>query len=372
MDMKAWVLDEEGSAVRLAEVDDPQPRAGTAVVEVLAAQVPAYTEALTTGGRGMLSTPLVLGPSCIGRVAAVGEDVFHLAVGDVVVDTALLSSGEAVRPEQVIVGWTGVGGRGEATERVAAMRRAWPDGTFAQAALVPGELLVVLPGAGEHPHPEKLVFLGWLAVAAQGLERAGQGPGDVVAVIGATGQMGGAAVLVALAQGASRVVAVGRSRPALERLAAIDPRVVTVALSGERTADAAAITQTSGGGCDVVLDALGPTPTAEATMAGYDSVAVDGSMVLIGGVRQDLVIPYGDLMRRRLALCGSWMATAATTLRMWSLVRSGLVDLDVLDVAVVDLDDPAAALERAAATSGLAIVTLAPRGRPGQNTLFGS
>ena len=357
--MKAWVLDEEGSAVRLAEVADPQPRPGAAVVEVLAAQVPAYTAALTTGGRGMLATPLVLGPSCVGRVAAVGDDVFHLAVGDVVVDTALLGSG-GVAPEQMIVGWTGVGGRGETTERIAAMRRAWPDGTFAQAALVPGELLVVLPGAQDHPHPERLVFLGWLAVAAQGLERAGQGPGDVVAVIGATGQMGGAAVLVALAQGAARVVAVGRSRAALERLAAIDARVVTVALSGDRTADAAAIVEASGGGCDVVLDALGPTPTAQATMAGYDSVAVDGSMVLIGGVRQDLVLPYGDLVRRRLALCGSWMATPRTTLRMWDLVRSALVDLDVLDVTVVGLDDPGASLERAAATAGLAIVSLVP------------
>jgi threonine dehydrogenase-like Zn-dependent dehydrogenase len=66
-----------------------------------------------------------------------------------------------------------------------------------------------------------------------------------------------AAVLVALAQGAARVVAVGRNTGVLDRLAQVDPRVRTVALSGDRARDAAAMIE-AGGEVDVVIDALVP------------------------------------------------------------------------------------------------------------------
>ena len=68
-------------------------------------------------------------------------------------------------------------------------------------------------------------------------------------------------------------------------------------LTGDRVTDSAGI-----GPVDVALDALGATPTADATMAAYDSLRGHGTLVLIGGVRQDLTIPYGDLMHRRLTL----------------------------------------------------------------------
>jgi alcohol dehydrogenase len=61
---------------------------------------------------------------------------------------------------------------------------------------------------------------------------------------------------VALARGASRVVAAGRNETALKRLAGVDPRVAPVALSGDRDRDSAAIIA-SGGEPAVVIDALG-------------------------------------------------------------------------------------------------------------------
>lgn len=357
--MRAWVLDEEGAGVRVDDVEEPRLQGGGAVVSVLAAHVPAYTRVLTTGGRGLLETPLVLGPACIGRVQAVADDVFNVAPGDVVLDTGLLQSGDLADPQELIVGWTGIGGRGTATSTTAAMRRAWPDGTFAERALRPAATLVRLPGAEQDGRFALLAFLGWLALAQQALDRAGQGVGHDVAVVGGSGQLGGAVVLTALARGARRVVALGRNPASLARVASVDPRVTTVTLTGDRATDRTALLAT-GGDVDVVVDALGAAPTIDATMSGYDALRTDGTMVLLGGVRQDLVIDYSDLMHRRLTLRGSWMAPPSAALSAWRMVQAGLIDLNVLHVLTVALDDPGAALAAAEATNGLAYVALVP------------
>ncbi|GHF38794.1 alcohol dehydrogenase [Amycolatopsis bartoniae] len=349
-------MDEAGKPLRLGEVPEPRVRGGGAVVDVLAVHIPAYTAALTQGARGDLPTPLVLGAAGIGRVRAVADDVFNVEPGDLVVATALLSTGAADAPEEILVGWTGVGGRGVATERTRAMQAVWRDGMSAEQALCPKEVLIRLPGADGHP-PERLAFLPWLSIAAEGLERAGQRAGDSVVVLGATGQLGTAAVLVALARGASRVVAVGRNATVLDGLKALDHRVLPVRLTGN--GDAAAILA-AGGPADVVLDALGPVPGPGPTLAGFGAVRDGGSLVLIGGVRQDLPLPYGQLMRRRLTVRGSWMASPATVLTVWHLVASGLIDLGALEIHRVGLDDPGAALELAARTSGPAAVVLVP------------
>ncbi len=357
--MHAWELDETDADLRLVEVPDPQLRAGAVLLDVLAVHLPAYTSVLTTGLRGSVPTPLVLGTGGVGRVTSVAEDVFGLRAGDVVVNAGLLRSSDISDREEFILSWTGIGGRGERTPDIARMQALWRDGTFAERAVLPVGVLVRLPGAQDHPRPELLSVLPWFCLAAEGLLRGEQQPGDVVAVLGATGQLGGSAVLVALARGASRVVAVGRNRLALERLAALDDRVVTVALRGDRTHDAAAIREA--GEPDLVLDTFGATSDAEPTLTGFDSLRPGGTLVLLGGVRHDLPLPYGHLMRRRQTVRGSWMARPETALAVWRQVQAGILDLDRVTVRTVGLDDPAAALALAADSSGLDFVALVPR-----------
>ncbi|GAA2501247.1 alcohol dehydrogenase [Winogradskya humida] len=322
------------------------------LVEVLAAHLPAYTKMVVTGNRGGLPVPLTLGPSCIARVTDVAPDVFHVAPGDVVVDTSRLDAGDG---DEILVGWVGLGGTGTGSERTDRMRTVWRDGVFAERALCAKETLIKLPGAETYPDPARLSFLPWLCIAASGLYAAGPLTGRDVAVIGATGQLGGAAVLVALASGAATVTAVGRNKAALDRLAELGPRVRTHQLTGDRATDAAGI-----GPVDVALDTLGATPTADATMAAYDSLRRNGALVLVGGVRQTLTIPYGDLMHRRLTLRGSWMSDDQTVTTVWNMIRSGLLDLSAVELLTVGLDDPATALDLAERTTGLAFVALVP------------
>ncbi|WP_198036982.1 zinc-binding dehydrogenase [Nocardia sp. BMG51109] len=346
------------SGLHLAEVPDPRLRGGGATLDVLAAQVPSYTDAVVSGGRGGFPTPIVLGPTGIGRVTATADDVFGVRQGDVVVATALFRSGRVAEPEEALLGWTGLGGDGRPTPTTDRMRDVWRDGLYAERALQPERTLVALPGADGYP-VERLAFLPWLGIAAEAIDRAGVRAGQVVAVVGATGQLGAAAVLVALARGAAAVVAVGRNRASLDSLAGIDPRVTPVPLTGDRGVDGRAIAAAAGP-VDAVVDTLGAVPSADPTMAGYDAIRPDGSWVLVGGVRQDLPIPYGDFMHRRLTLRGSWMCRDTTLLELWSMVRGGVIDLSHLRVRTVGLDDPAAALTAAAASHALDIVVLLP------------
>ena len=110
----------------------------------------------------------------------------------------------------------------------------------------------------------------------------------------------------------------------------------------------------------MTIDALGPAPTADLTMAGFDVLRLDGTMVLLGGVRQTLPMPYEELMHRRITLRGSWMASNQTAYSVWRQVAAGLVDLSALDVSTAGLDNPDAVLAHAEATSGLGLVVLQP------------
>ena len=345
--MRAWTVD---SQIRLSEVPTPTLQGGGVLVEVLAAHVPAYTKMVVNGNRGGLPVPLTLGPSCVARVLDVAPDVFHVAPGDIVVDTALLDAGDG---DEILVGWVGLGGSGAGSSKTDRMRTVWHDGVFAEQALCAKETIVKLPGAETYPDVARLSFLPWLCIAAAGLT--GSVTGRDIAVIGATGQLGGAAVLTALAEGAATVTAVGRNPSALARLADLNPRVRTHRLTGDRTADATGI-----GPVDVALDALGATPTSDATMAAYDALRGRGTLVLIGGVRQTLPIPYADLMHRRLTIRGSWMGTPETVTKTWNLIRSGVLDLSQVDLLPVSLDNPTEALDLAEKTTGLSFVALIP------------
>ena len=359
--VKAWTLSSTDDRLRLREVPPPTLRDGGALLRMLAVQVPAYTRVLTSGGRGGIATPTVLGIGGIGRVKAVADDVHSVRVGDIALCTGFLTSGRPEEPEEVLLGWTGIGGRGLPTATTDAMRRVWRNGTFAEQVLMPGSTLVALAGADRYPDVARLAFLPWLAVAAAAVERSGLSPGDRLVVTGATGQMGGAVVMLALARGAATVAAVGRDPSSLARLAALDPRVRAVRSVGDRATDATAVVDALGGEADVALDALGSAPTTDLTMAGFDALGLDGTLVLLGGVRADLPVAYGDLMRRRITLRGSWMASNSTAHAVWRQVAAGVLDLRSVDVATATLDDPDTVLEQAERTRGLSIVALTPQ-----------
>jgi NADPH:quinone reductase-like Zn-dependent oxidoreductase len=350
-------LEKVGGPWWIGEIADPEPLPGGVLVDVLAVRVPSYTRRVLTGELGYdLPAPLVPGPTCVGRVRTVADDVYGVRPGEVVLCNSLYSSADAVdSPDEILIGWTGTG-----TERSARMQRRWRHGSFAERACYPASCVTPLPGADQWPHPELLPFLASLAIADGGLRRGGLRGGQTVVVNGATGNLGGAGVLAALARGAARVVATGRRAEALTALARLDPRVRPVRMFGERARDAEAVRAETDAGADLLLDVVADTPTTDPTLACVDALRMRGTAVVVGGVRHDLALPYQRIQRHQLTVTGSFMFDAATALEVWQLVRSGALSLVAVRGHTFGLDEFDAAMDTAASLAGLDYAVLLP------------
>src|SRR5882757_3691768 len=109
--MRGVWLEKVGGPWSVSEVADREVIPGGVLVDVVAVRVPSYTRQVLTGELGYdLPAPLVPGPTCIGRVRAVADDVFGVGVGEMALCNSLYSSGEVVgSPDEILIGWTGTG-----------------------------------------------------------------------------------------------------------------------------------------------------------------------------------------------------------------------------------------------------------------------
>ena len=96
-----------------------------------------------------------------------------------------------------------------------ALQARWRDGVFAEIAHWPAACVTPLDGLDDRPATE-LIGLAKLIVPFGGLQRTGLRGGQTIIINGASGYFGSGAVMLAVAMGAGRVVAVGRKREALE------------------------------------------------------------------------------------------------------------------------------------------------------------
>lgn len=175
--MRAAVVRELGRPPELAEVPEPAPAEGEALVEVLATPLNPIDIAVGAGRfyGGHPELPYVPGCECVGR----------------------LESGQLV--------WAHGSGLG--------VKR---DGGLAERLAAPRKVLLELPEEAEPALAGALGIAGlagWLPLAWRAPVR----EGETVLVLGATGTVGFVAVQAARLLGAGRVVAAGRNPRALER-----------------------------------------------------------------------------------------------------------------------------------------------------------
>ncbi len=239
--MRALVVEDlapnyAGCAVR--EVPTPTPGPGEALVRVRAASV-NFPDLLMTRGEYQLKPPLPFTPGLdlAGEVAALGDGVTSLSVGDAVVGGARL-------------------------------------GGFAEYAVLSAQAL--------KPKPARLSFAEAAAYGAAYLtayvalvRRARLEPGEWVLVHGAAGGVGLAAVDLAKALGA-RVIAASASDAKLEQVKALySPNAVVNVADGFREQVKAI---TGGHGADVIYDPVGGDVFDESVRC----IAFDGRLLVIG------------------------------------------------------------------------------------------
>jgi alcohol dehydrogenase len=212
--MRAWQLDRLGGHLKLVETAIPEARPGTVVLKLEASVLMSYIQGYVGGKLPFYNAPdqpFTIGSNGVFTIHAVGRDVWHLHAGQrVILSSHLVAQEHVAEPSQILLGVTALGDK--------RPQRDFPDGVLADYAVVPKQLVTPLDGITDLT-PAQIATAIRFSVPYGGWVRGRLTVGDTALVTGATGSYGGAAVLLALALGAGRVVAAGRDPEALARIA---------------------------------------------------------------------------------------------------------------------------------------------------------
>ena len=346
--MKAAVLKALGSPLAVETVPDPVLGTGEVIVDVAATKVLAYAGDVFSGKRRyLLKPPVIPGAGCIGRLRAVGPDATELAVGDwVFCDPTVRARDNAQAPDIILQGLTA------GSQRATRLQSYFHDGSWAERVRVPTECAVHLGTLGEGEAVAWCAF-GNFVVPYGGYVAANLQAGETVLVNGATGAFGSGGVAVALAMGASAVVATGRSQQALDDLVRrFGERVKPVRMTVDEERDRQAILDAAPAPIDCVLDLLPPAATPAQVRAALLAVRPYGRVVLMGGIGPDVAVPYAWLMRNCVTIRGQWMYPRDSIGRLIAMVRGGLLSLAHHQATCFCLDDVNEAIAHAAANAG--------------------
>jgi len=355
---KAWRLHAH-SDLRFDEVETPKPAADGALVRIEAGMVLSYMGRVLSGSMpySLPPMPFVPGTNAIARVIGAGDNVSHVRGGDrVFLSPHLRGDVPDPEPPQILIGLTA----SVTTPAALKMQMRWRDGVFAEIAHWPAACVTPLVGLEDKPATE-LIGLAKLIVPFGGLQRSGLRGGHTIIINGATGYFGSGAVMLAVAMGAARVVAVGRKREALERLReAFGPRVIPAAVTGDAAKDLAVIRHAAGGGADVALDLLGAAKSTSTTLSSLRALKRGGRLVLMGSAEVALELSFREMLANDWEVVGQFMYDRTAPGQLAALAADGLLDLRKIVVTTFPLADFRRAVEAAALMQGLDLTAVVP------------
>jgi len=355
---KAWRLHAHND-LRFDDVETPKPAADGVLVRIEAGMVLSYMGKVLSGSvpYSLPPMPFVPGTNAIARVIAVGNDVTHVQSGDrVFLSPHLRGDVPDPEPPQILIGLTTMA----TTPGALVLQARWRDGAFAEIAHWPAACVTPLPLLDDRPATE-LVALAKLIVPFGGLQRSGLRGGGTILVNGATGYFGSGGVMLAVAMGAGRVVAVGRKRAALEQLRdAFGPRVIPAVVTGEAASDLATIRHAAGGGADVALDLLGNASSTSTTLSCLRAIKRGGRLVLMGSADVPLELSMREMLANDWEVVGQFMYDRTAPGQLAALAAEGLLDLKKVVVTTFELADFRRAVEAAALMQGLDLTAVVP------------
>lgn len=337
--MRAVVYDEYGGAASVREVEPPECPPDGVIIEVGATGV-CRSDWHAWRGHEPVALPHIPGHELAGTVSATGPAVTRWRAGDrVTVPFACgcgrceycLAGDAQVCPDQTQPGFTGPGSFAERVAIHAADAN-----------------LVALPDTVDFVTAASLgcrFATAYRAVVTHGRPR----PGDWVAVHGCGG-VGLSAVMVAVALGA-RVIAVDVSPAALARAGELGAWFML--------GSSAEITDITGGGAHVSVDALGSPDT---TVASVRCLRRRGRHVQVGlltGPSAAPPIPMDLVIARELAIHGSHGMPARDYPPMMTMIADGSLRPGLLVGSVIGLAEAGAALaamDEPATTAGMTVI----------------
>ena len=355
---KAWRLHAHND-LRLDDVETPRPAPDGVVVRIKAGMVLSYTGKVLSGSvpYNLPPRPFVPGTNAIAQVIAVGDNVTHVREHDLVfLSPHLRGDVPEAEPPQILVGLTAMA----MTPAALALQARWRDGVFAEIAHWPAACVTPLVGLDDKPAAE-LIGLAKLIVPFGGLQRSGLRGGETIIINGASGYFGSGAVMLALAMGAGRVVAVGRKIEALEALrATLGSRVVVAAVTGDAGKDLAIIRDAAAGSADVALDLLGSAKSTSTTLSSLRALKRGGRLVVMGSAEVPLEVSFREMLANDWEIFGQFMYERHAPGQLARLAVSGLLDLGKIRVKTFKLVELRQAIEAAALMHGLDLTAVVP------------
>lgn len=334
--MKAARLHRVGEPMTIDQVAKPQAVGTDVMVQVMSCgMVPNLGNVLANWQTWYPHMPLpplpaVFGLDPVGIVHQVGEGVLGVKPGDRV----YVNPGRSCRTchdclsghPQKCDHWT-LNGYFGYNENSLEMFRLYPHGGFCEYMLAPQEALVKLPD--NVPFHQATRF-GYLGTAYSALKKCGPLAGKTLIINGASGTLGVGVALFALAQGVSRIYAVARGKPLLERLRQLAPHRVEIHSSEDGSVADWVKQRSAGRGADLMIDTLGAVASLDALKDAMYGVKRGGRIINIGGTAGLLGLDVKWWMDEQIELIGSVWFTAAEGLEFAAMAESGAVDLSVL------------------------------------------
>ncbi len=354
MKIRAAVLDRMGAPapyagskpLRITEVELAPPGRGEILVKIAAAGL-CHSDLSVINGDRPRPMPMALGHEAAGVVAALGEDVSDLAVGDHVIMVFMPSCGHCVpcaegRPALCEPGAAANG----AGTLLSGQRRLSCEGVsinhhlgvsaFAEYAVMSRRSVVKIDR--ELPLAEAALF-GCAVLTGVGavVNTARLQPGQAAAVIG-LGGVGLASVLGAIAAGARQVVAIDLSDDKL----ALARELGASHTVNARDPDAAEqVRAATGGGVDFAFEMAG---AARAMELAWKITRRGGTTVTAGlpPPTATLAVPLVQLVAEERSLKGSYIGTcvpARDIPRFVALYRAGRLPVNRLMSGTLSLDE---------------------------------
>jgi (R,R)-butanediol dehydrogenase / meso-butanediol dehydrogenase / diacetyl reductase len=324
--MRAGVINGKGN-FELAEVPDPIPEEGQAVVDIqrcgiCGSDVHAYVE-------GWAYAPGICGHEWVGVVSAVGPGVSVVSEGDRVAGGVAPGCGHC---EECRASWPEYC---RVAQSSYAGKRAPRNGGFARAMALDANRLCRLPSelsddAGAVVEPA--------SVALHGVRRSLMRVGDVAVVVGC-GPIGLLTLQCARIAGAGHVVAVEPDAGRRERALSLgaDAALAPGAELREH------IDQVTGGlRADIAFDCAGVPQTLQQSV---DMVRRGGSVTMIGVAGGEASVIPMRWLAKEVTVNTSMVFTLAEMATVGTLAADGRLNLTALVDATITLDDLGATID---------------------------
>lgn len=334
--MPAYVL-EDGSR----ELVEQQVRLGPAgrqevLIETAACGV-CHTDLHVIKEEVGFPRPAVLGHEVSGIVRAVGQEVTHVKPGDRVACSFIMPCGQCrhcVKGLEDICETFFTQNRlgGHLFDGTSRLSRNGEE-PVAMYSMAGHAQHCVVPSGAVFPVPESVplmdaAVLGCSLFTAYGAVHtvAEVQPGETVVVI-AAGGVGLSIIHLARAAGAERVIAIDVNQ---DKLALATRLGATDTIDSTREDPVEAVRNVLGHGADVVVEALGSTPTVQLAVDLTD----DGGRAVLTGIApvgQTIDVDITKVVRRKIRILGSFGARASVAMpAVLELAGQGALDLEAL------------------------------------------